>query len=419
MKTLTARLKGLAARETASDDLEASVIYRFATRSRALFFARMAFLAIGLGVLAIRPWAAELGVLGPFSFIWYGIMLAYSSACFLAIGRRFARPLTFVTLCLDLITLVYLISASGGLRSPVMPTQVVFTIFFALLFPKPLAILPPLLTLPVVARIQQLFVTVQMPVSDIFILLYYTALNFIVVYVIVYLNERDQSQTGEIIKLQGELREMEVREERNRIAREIHDGLGANLSSVVLQADYLAELASSGSIEELTDEIQELKTTVEESIDELRRSVQMMREGLALGDAMEDYCASFRERTGLDVEFKRIGRERLLEPDAQLGIFRVLQEALNNAHKHAGSCIVEVSITFFEEEVVLVVKDNGKGFIPENVASGHFGLLHMRERAKQVNGSFELESRPGQGTQVKVKIPYNSQPNPKISPAPD
>lgn len=376
--------------------------YRFITRARALFYARLAFLAIGLAVLAVRPWAEALSVDGAFAFVWYGVMLLYSSGSFLAIGKPYARPLTFVTLCLDLLTLVYLTTASGGLHSPLMPTQVVFTVLFALMFPKPLAILPPLLTLPVVARIQQIIGAEQMPLADIFLLIYYTVLNFILVYVIVYLNEREESQTAEIVGLQKELGELAVIEERNRIAREIHDGLGANLGSVVLQADYLAEQTDNPV---LLNEIGELKNTVEESIDELRRSVSMMRAGLALAPALEDLCASFHERAGLEVDFESMGRERRVHPECQLAVFRVLQETLHNVQKHAGARAVEVRVVFHDDRVELASRDDGQGFDPTQGRAGHFGLLHMKERARRVGGELNVESHPGEGTTVRLSVP--------------
>ena len=379
--------------------------YRFATRARALFYARLAFLAIGLGVLAVRPWAEALGTSGAFAFIWYGVMLLYASGSFLAIDRPYARPLTFVTLCLDLLTLVYLITASGGLHSPLMPTQVVFTLLFVLMFPRPLALLPPLLTLPVVARIQQILGAEQMPLVDIFLLLYYTALNFILIYVVVYLNSREESQTSEIVELQRELRELAVVEERNRIAREIHDGLGANLSSVVLQADYLAEQTDDRA---LLKEIGELKSTVEESIDELRRSVSMMRAGLTLAPALEDLCASFHERArDLEVQYSSIGKERKVHPDCQLAVFRVLQEALSNAHRHAEASTVTVEVVYHDDRVELTARDNGRGFDPGQPRAGHFGLLHMEERARRVGGSVTVSSQPGKGTEVRLRVPVD------------
>ena len=387
---------------TADPELRQSREQRFATRARALFYARLAFLAIGLAVLAVPALADSFGVSGTFAFVWYGVMLAYSSASFLAIGRPYVRVLTFTTLCLDLLAVVYLVAASGGLHSPLMPTQVVFTIFFALLFPKPLAILPPLLTLPVVARIQQILGVELMPVADLFLLLYYSALNFIVVYVIVYLNTRDESQTAEIVGLHHELRELAVVEERNRIAREIHDGLGANLSSVVLQADYLAEQTDD---QVLLAEIGELKGTVEESIDELRRSVSMMRAGLALAPALEDLCSAFRERTGLTVAYESVGRERRVHPDGQLAVFRVLQEALNNVHKHAAARRIEVRVVFHDDRVELTVTDDGQGFDPAQSRVGHFGLVHMEERARRVGGALALTSAAGEGTELRLSVP--------------
>jgi len=248
---------------------------RFVTRARTLFYARLAFLAIGLGVLAIPRWSGAFGIHSLWAFAVYFVMVGYSVANFLVLDRaRLSRVVTFVTLCLDLVVMVYMITASGGLRSPLLATQLMFTTLFVILFPKPLAILPPLLTLPIVAKIDQLVYMQDPAVLDLFVLIWYSAINFIIVYVMVYLNEREQAQHHAVVALQGGLRDLAVLEERTRIAREIHDGLGASLSSLIIEAEYLQTLAKNAVQDDergstLISEIGELKSVNEESIDEL------------------------------------------------------------------------------------------------------------------------------------------------------
>ena len=128
---------------------------RFSDRARALFYARLAFLAIGLGVLAVPSWSAYVGATGTTAFAVYFTVIGYSVSNYLLLEHpRIGRPLTFVTLNLDLVALGAMVIASGGLKSPVMAGQVLFTIFFVLLFPRLWALIPPLLLLPVVARIE-------------------------------------------------------------------------------------------------------------------------------------------------------------------------------------------------------------------------------------------------------------------------
>jgi two-component system sensor histidine kinase DegS len=377
---------------------------KFVTRARALFYTRLAFLSIGLGVLAVPAWSHTFRTEGPWGFLVYLGMLSYSIANFVVVEHPVVgRVATFVTLCLDLLVLVYLTTSSGGLHSPLLATELLFTTLFAILFPKPLAIVPPLLTLPVVAKIDQILGSREVALVELLILLWYSAMNFIVVYVVVYLNEREDSAHKEVVSLHQELRELAVLEERNRLAREIHDGLGASLSSLIIQTEYIERLATEP---ELKKEIRELKVAAEESIDELRRSLQMMRKDFDLVQSLDDYCRLCSERFKFAVSFSREGSERPLGPEGQLTIFRILQESLTNAAKHAEASKVVVRVTFDDGAALLVVQDDGKGFDPKVTPKGHYGLLNMRERAGKIDGRVDVESTPGQGTRVALAIPY-------------
>src|SRR5512140_68639 len=304
---------------------------RFVARARALFYARMMFLTLGLLILAVPPWAFYFGLTTPWAFAGYFAMLLYSITNFMVIDHPAAgRATTYVTLCLDLLICVFLIVKpviGGGLQSPLLATQLLFTTLFAILFPKPLAILPPLLALPITTRLD-LLLNRNITAIDVLTLLWYLALNFIIVYVVVYLNEREAAGHREVIQLQGDLKELAVIEERNRLAREIHDGLGASLSSLIIQSEYILQLAKD---DELRREVQELKASAEESIDELRRNLQMMREDFDLIQGLADYVKTFADRTQMTVRFDRSGLPGKLSPDVQLTLFRVLQECLSNA----------------------------------------------------------------------------------------
>ena len=377
---------------------------KFATRARALFFTRLAFLTIGLTVIAVPSWSLSLGIQGQGAFAVFFAMLGYSIVNFLLLQHpSIGRATTFITLCLDLLVAVYLIEASGGLKSPLLATQLMFTVLFVQLFPKPLAILPPLLTLPVVAKLDQMLGIRVIDLSDLLILVWYSALNFIVVYVMVYLHEREETAHSDIVALERDLQGFAVIEERNRLSREIHDGLGASLSSLIIQAEYIEGLASSP---ELKREILELKGCAEDSIDELRRALKMMRADFELVPALEDYCRTFGNRSKLPVQFTKVGLPKALRNDAQLTIFRVLQEALNNARKHAEATELSVELVFGENALRLTIADNGKGFDPKSPRRGHYGVTTMRERAAKVGGETTIDSAPGQGTRITLELPY-------------
>lgn len=392
------------------DDEEQFSRDRFLMRARALFYARLALLALGLGILVVPAWKAAFGIDTPGPIVVYLVMVAYSAVNYVFLERpKLGSVLTFVTLSCDLIVLVYLVVSSGGLQSPLLPTQLLFTMLFVMLYPRPLAVIPPLLTFPVVAKIQESLSEGHFDSNDLFFLVWYSAINCIVIYVVVYLNWREELKHREILRLQRSLQELAVVEERTRLAREIHDGLGGTLSTLILQAEYLQSLSQDAR---MLSEIGELKTQAEEAIEELRRSLKMMRDDFDLVRAVEEVCAKFEGRTrGLAVSFAQDGRERTVAGDAALTLFRVLQESLANVAKHAKASRVDVTLHFSDDACELVVKDDGQGFDASRPPpAGHYGLLNMNERAQRFGGRAKVDSAAGQGTRVSLRVPLAPAP---------
>jgi signal transduction histidine kinase len=134
----------------------------------------------------------------------------------------------------------------------------------------------------------------------------------------------------------------------------------------------------------------------------------MMREDFEISRGLEDYIATFRERTQLNVQFEREGYPERLPPDAQLTLFRVLQECLSNAARHAAAEQVKVKLAYANGKVHLAVRDDGKGFDPRNTPHGHYGLLNMRERAMKLGGEIVIDSSPGSGAQISLTLPVRA-----------
>src|SRR5207302_1067019 len=290
------------------------------------------------------------------------------------------------------------------------------------LFPTPFAVVPPLLTFPAVAKLDQLLGGHAVVQIDIFILLWYSAINCILVYLMVYLNERDRARYRDLKRLHGAVRDMAIVEERNRLAREIHDGLGGVLSSVVIQSEYLLNMidgsevraklsgtseARAAILPTIRKELSDLHGAAEDSMDELRRSLRMMAEDFDLVSALADYCKVAAGRHRLEVRFSRSGRERLVGPESALALFRVLQESLTNVAKHCGrGILVDVTLAFGEGQAQLAVQDHGTGFQMTDSAvlsrKGHYGLANMRERANKVYGIVEMSSPPCRATRIAL-----------------
>src|SRR3954468_1466597 len=399
---------------------------RFLTRARALFYARIAFLTLGLLVLGVPGWSSALGIGGPLAVAVYLAMVAYSAANYLLLrNATLGRPVTFATLCADLSVLVWLAALTGGLRSPFFAAQLLFTTLFVVLFPTPLALLPPLLTFPAVLKLERVLVGSGGGQLDGFVLIWYVALNCILVYLMVYLNERDRARHRDLRALHHAVREVAVAEERNRLSREIHDGLGGVLSAVVIQSEYLLNMIDGSEIRAklsgntevraavvptLRKEISELHGNAEQSVDELRRSLRMMQDSFDLPGSLRDYCQLAATRHRLQVRFSMAGSEEAVGPESSFALFRVLQESLTNVSKHCGrGTAVDVALPFQPGEARLGIQDHGPGFdMPRDPGElqrqGHYGLANRRERAAKVHGRVQMTSAPDRGTRIELTV---------------
>ena len=191
-------------------------------------------------------------------------------------------------------------------------------------------------------------------------------------------------------------------EERERLARELHDQA---IQSLVGLKFHLAERATP--VAALQAEIDEVIGALRELCTDLRPPAL---DRLGLVAALRSYAGDVSARTGLPVELRVTGGERRLSPEVELSLFRVTQEALTNAWKHAQTPTVQVDLRFDEQGVELTVTDRGRGFVvPERLGTlaeaGHFGLVSMHERMALVGGALRLSSTPGQGTTVTAWAP--------------
>jgi two-component system sensor histidine kinase DegS len=198
-------------------------------------------------------------------------------------------------------------------------------------------------------------------------------------------------------------------EERKRVAREIHDGPAQSLANLVLRTEICERLLAQ-DIDEALKELGELKKTAKGSLTELRRIIFDLRpmalDDLGLVPALRRYLEDLRDRLGLPVELVILGEEVRLDLNQEVTLFRLAQEAVNNARKHAQAKEIRVRLEFAPLAATLVVEDDGRGFIPSETGSlAGFGLLGMRERAELVDGDFEVTSAPGEGTRIRVRVP--------------
>ena len=379
---------------------------RFLTRATAVFYARCALLVLGLGSLLLPSWQRAFALHGATPWLVLVAAVASAVACqAFAAHPEHGRRVMFVTLLFDLAILFALVARSGGVSSPAMPAQLLFTIFFALLFPNPVAIVPPLLLLPASILVGPLHIaTGPLPPlgEQVLQLAWLAALNGVAVYVMVYLTSREEKQNREILELERSLGRMALVEERNRLARDIHDGLGASLSGVIIQAEYLMTLTKKAP--DLHGEVKELKTGAEEAIDEVRRAVSMWRDDFKLVPQLENMCTTYTSRHKLPIELVVSGTPFECAEEQELTLFRILQECLTNIAKHAAPTKVRVDVRFEPERIGMDIVDDGRGFDITKTPRNHYGLINMRERARKANGEVAIDSAPGKGTSVRLMV---------------
>jgi signal transduction histidine kinase len=195
--------------------------------------------------------------------------------------------------------------------------------------------------------------------------------------------------------------------ERNRIAREIHDTLAQGFVGISAQLETAARLFSA-SPQKAIRHLDQARILVRSSLAEARRSVLDLRsQALESGDlvaALSGVARNLAAHTPIEVRVK--GNPRRLAADLENNMFRIGQEALANAVKHAEARHVCLAIEFNDESILLRVQDDGRGFAAESVLAsggGHLGLVGMRERAEQMGGKLTVCSSPGAGTEIVVE----------------
>jgi signal transduction histidine kinase len=202
-------------------------------------------------------------------------------------------------------------------------------------------------------------------------------------------------------------------DERGRIARDIHDQLGQRLTALRLKIASLKDITASDElIAERVDRLQEIAEKLDGEVSflawELRPSIL---DDLEFVEALENYVSEWSRHSDITADFQAIGvKDVELDRDVEANLYRITQEALNNAGKHSEADQVNVLLEKRDGDLMLIIEDNGVGFDPvdptnERKLSESFGLVSMRERAALVSGTLDIESTAGSGTTIFVRVP--------------
>jgi two-component system, NarL family, sensor kinase len=206
--------------------------------------------------------------------------------------------------------------------------------------------------------------------------------------------------------------EMGALEERNRLAREIHDTLAQGLAGIALQLETAgALLEGSADPEAIRASVERALVSARQNLEEARRSVLDLRaaplEGRSLPEALALLVSEYQARGKTRYEAHLEGAVQPLPARVETGLYRVAQEALENVAQHAAARQASLHLSITPEQVVLEIKDDGRGFEPGQVPPGRFGLTGLNERVRLLGGGLELKSTPGAGTVVRASVPLD------------
>lgn len=207
-------------------------------------------------------------------------------------------------------------------------------------------------------------------------------------------------------------------QERQRLARDLHDSLGQSLIAVRLQL----EAADKPSISQVRASVDVSKGMIDHAIDEVRRISNALQpaalDEFGLETALRTRTMEMASVAGIKASFDCIGSVERLEKKSKIYLYRIAQEAVTNIIKHARATEMQVTLSRNDQTVNLTISDNGKGIMPDPASyADRNGIQNMRERASLLSGTFNIESAPKAGTTITVKIPYKRNEGENKNPA--
>lgn len=214
-------------------------------------------------------------------------------------------------------------------------------------------------------------------------------------------------------RLHQQVHALAVTEERERIAREMHDSLAQVLGYVNTKAQAAQVLLQRGQSERAASQIGQLAEAARTVYADVRESILGLRTSLNpardFRDTVDDYLMRWQEQSGVAADLVFPGDDRLpLAPSVEVQLLRIIQEALANVRKHAGADRVQITFREHDGHIETVIEDNGVGFAQENLGRAEFprfGLATMRERAEASGGTFDITTAPDRGTRLAIRLP--------------
>ncbi|MBL4817867.1 MAG: sensor histidine kinase [Deltaproteobacteria bacterium] len=340
---------------------------RFTARAKALTLVRLSLLILTQTFIFHLSWGILVGL---------STLIAFH----LSSTPKWGRLIILSTLLLDVTWIGFAVSQTGVFESPLIAILPAITLLFALLFHHPFFLSPPLILLPIFAILQ--------PQVSIQTLTLFSIINGCIIYLTNRVLSEEEFTNYKLLKLERRLKQQAVIEERHRLSREIHDGMGSSLSALILEAEQ------SG--------LPEIKNLARQALEETRYAISIMRNDLDLNLQIKNCIKLFTKRHHIKVKLKEVDDLSGIDNKQALSILRILQESLTNIGRHAKASEVEIEASIKQNQLVLDIKDNGIGFKLQDIPKNHYGIRNIEERVLEMGGTLQIQSQPDSGTHIQI-----------------
>ena len=352
-----------------------------------------------------------LSSLGYFRFLtWSGWIPVGTTIIYtiFKLSRPFSRyqrnSLNYADLAFDLGLCMALPLLTGGLRSPFLLYCFSPILTSALIFPRKLTF--SIAGLPFLAILGSQLIIHRTSIAEVFnppeISLGLLALYLVVSLLFAWLPYAMN------INIPKKIRAQAITEERNRLSRDMHDGLAQLLGIIGWKIELLWKTIASGDVMQSLNQLNDIAKVVAETQEEARAVIDQLhtsiKNGKGLAPSLAQYATDFTRQYGVRCELHVSDGLVKLPQLAELELLCVAQEALNNVRKHAEASLVQVSLESKSDGTEMAIRDNGHGFDPKLSSKGH-GLMVMEERVRSIGGKLSINTSPGQGTEITIKLP--------------
>ncbi|HEY93714.1 MAG TPA: sensor histidine kinase [Dehalococcoidia bacterium] len=373
-------------------------IYRFLSYALAVMFTQVGSTLI-VSVMPETQTYIILGILGV-----YTVLRVFSP-----LRWRERGMVTYLILFGDFILCIILVVYTNGLNSPFLLYSLTPVMTASLLFEEKVA-LSLAASASIALSITHLALsqvalrwTWIMQGNNLTLLVVYTLFSLVTAIVPYRIN----------LNIRRRIEREAIIEERRRIAREIHDGVAQSLGYLNMKTKLVSDTFSPDDIVQVVKELSEIQKVVQGTYEDIRESIDQLSHeirNVPIISALSTYIAEFSATNGIKVDFDYPRPFPGLSPVAELQLYRIAQEALTNIRRHAFATEVEIKLERSDEAIGMMIKDNGQGFILEELEespAGYHGLNIIRERAETLGGELDISTSPGYGTALMVTLPLD------------